>query len=108
MKKPIGSNRLSLNFPNLSRSFDATRNTVRFWGYDRAMEISFIVEAGALQALRPEMSRTEAGILKAFDAARERVHEVADKVYALLLADLQRERERARTSHKGWKTRKYR
>ncbi len=38
----------------------------------------------------------------------ELVRKVADKVYALLLADLQRERERARTSHKGWKTRKYR
>jgi hypothetical protein len=67
MKTPAGPKRLSLNFPNLSRSFDATRNTVRFWGYDRAMEISFIVEAGALRSLEPEMSGTEAGILKAFD-----------------------------------------
>ena len=82
MNKPIDSKRLSLNFPNLSRSFDATRNTVRFWGYDRAMEISFIVEAGALQRLWPEMGGTEAGILKVFDAARDHVHEVADKVYA--------------------------
>ena len=38
----------------------------------------------------------------------ELVRKVADKVYALLQADLQRERERARTSHQLWKTRKYR
>ena len=72
---------MQLNFPNPSRSFDATRNRVRFWGYDSAIEVSFFVEADALRKLCPEMSNVEAGLLKAFDAARKRIHEVADKVY---------------------------
>ena len=72
---------MQLNFPNPSRSFDATTNRVRFWGYDSAIEISFFVEADALRKLCPEMSNVEAGLLKAFDAARKRIHEVADQVY---------------------------
>jgi len=72
---------MTLNFPNPCRSFDATRNRVRFWGYDSAIEISFFVEADALHQLCPEMSNVEAGFLKAFDAARRQIHEVADKVY---------------------------
>ena len=71
-----------LSFPNLSRSFDATRSGVRFWGYDNAIEISFFVEADALAKLRPALSGTEAGTLEAFDAVRQRIHEVADKVHA--------------------------
>lgn len=74
---------MALSFPNQSRSFDATRNRVRFWGYDSAIEISFFVEADALQKLSPEMGGAEAGILQAFDATRERIHEVADAVYEL-------------------------
>jgi hypothetical protein len=74
---------MQLNFPNPSRSFDAPRNRVRFWGYDSAIEISFFVEADALRKLSPEMSNVETGLLKAFDAARKRIHEVADKVYVL-------------------------
>jgi hypothetical protein len=73
---------MTLRFPNQSRSFDDKRNRVRFWGYDSAIEISFFVEADALQKLSPEMSGTEDGSLKAFDAARERIQEVADNVYA--------------------------
>ena len=73
---------MKLSFPNPSRSFDATRNRVRFWGYDSAMEVSFFVGADALKKLCPEMSSAEAGFLKAFDAARKRIHEVAEEVYA--------------------------
>ncbi len=70
-----------LNFPNPSRSFDAAKNRVRFWGHDGALEISFVVEADALKQLCPEMSNVEAGFLKAFDATRARIHEVANKAY---------------------------
>jgi hypothetical protein len=73
---------MKLSFPNPSRSFDATRNRVRFWGYDSAMEVSFFVGADALKKLCPEMRSAEAGFLKAFDAARKRIHEVAEEVYA--------------------------
>jgi hypothetical protein len=72
---------MGLNFPNQSRSFDAARGRVRFWGYDSAIEISFFVEAAALQKLSPEMCGAESGFLNAFDAARDRIHEVAGKVY---------------------------
>ena len=70
-----------LHFPNPSRSFDAAKNCVRFWGYDRAIEVSFYVEEGALQKLCPEMNPAEAGFLEAFDNARKLIYEVADRVY---------------------------
>jgi len=72
---------MKLSFPNISRSFDANRNRVCFWGYDSAIEVSFFVEADALKRLCPEMGSTETGFLKAFDAALGQIHEVADKVY---------------------------
>jgi hypothetical protein len=72
---------MTLNFPNPSRSVDTTKDRVRFWGYDKAMEISFFVEADALRKLCPEMTHLEAGLLKAFDAVRKRIHEVAGEVY---------------------------
>lgn len=81
MTASVKSKSMALSFPNQSRSFDSARNRVRFWGYDSAIEISFFVEADALQKLSPEMSEAEAGFLTAFDAARDRIHEVADKVY---------------------------
>jgi hypothetical protein len=72
---------MRLSFPNPSRSFDASRSCVLFWGYDSAIEISFFMEANALKRFYPEMSGAETAFLKAFDAARNRIHEVADKVY---------------------------
>jgi hypothetical protein len=72
---------MRLCFPNPSRSFDAGRNRVLFWAYDSAIEVSFYVEADALMRLCPDMSSAEAGYLQAFDVARERIHEVANKIY---------------------------
>ncbi len=72
---------MTLSFPNPSRNFDATKNCVRFWGYDSAIEVIFFVDADALKKLCPEMSNVEAGFLKAFDSATTRIHEAADKVY---------------------------
>jgi len=72
---------MRLTFPNPSRSFDATRNRVQFWGYDNAFEISFLLEEDALKKLCPDMSHGEAGFLDAFDAARVRIHKIADKLY---------------------------
>jgi len=73
---------MTLSFPNESRSYDAKRNLVRFWGYDSALEISFFVEVGALYKLSPQTKNSEAGSLEAFDAARDRIHETARKVYS--------------------------
>lgn len=72
---------MSLSFPNPSRSFDAVKSRVCFWGYDSTIEVSFYVEADALKRLCPEMISAETGFLKAFDAALNRIHEVADRVY---------------------------
>ena len=72
---------MNLDFPNPSRSFDESSNRVRFWGYDRAIEVSFFVEVEALRQLRPELDAAEKGFLKAFDEERDRIHEVAEKVY---------------------------
>lgn len=41
---------MTLNFPNASRSYDETRNLIRFWGYDSALEICFFIEARAFEA----------------------------------------------------------
>lgn len=73
---------MTLDFPNVSRSYDETRDLVRFWGYDRTIEVSFFVEAGALSKLDPMTSQQEAGYLETFDAAREQIYKVARKVYS--------------------------
>ena len=72
---------MKLSFPNPSRSFDESKNRVLFWGYDSAIEISFFVEADALKRLCPEMGSAETGFLQAFDTARTRIYEVANKIY---------------------------
>jgi len=72
---------MRLNFPNNSRSFDANRSRVCFWGYDSTIEISFFVGAAVLKQLCPQMDAEEKGFLNAFDAEVDRIHKVADKVY---------------------------
>jgi hypothetical protein len=73
---------MTLNFPNESRSYDSTRDVIRFWGYDSALEISFFVEVNALSKLDPVARSMEAEYLAAFDAALDQIHETARKVYA--------------------------
>jgi hypothetical protein len=71
-----------LNFPNLSRSYDATRRCVRFWGYDGALEVSFFVEEAAVFRIAPTTGHNRAAILESFDDNRERILKVARNVYA--------------------------
>jgi hypothetical protein len=73
---------MALNFPNQSRSYDATRRAVRFWGHDSAMEASFYVTEDALKRVQPSMRFDEAGLLDAFDANRNLIYAAAAKVYA--------------------------
>ena len=73
---------MTLNFPNGSRSYDARKNLVRFWGYDSALEISFFIEVGALYKLNPQTRNVEEGYLEAFDAARDQIYETARKIYS--------------------------
>jgi hypothetical protein len=76
---------MTLAFPNPSRSFDKTRNAVRFSGYDGMFEIPFFVEAGALArsgAGADKTERSEAEYLSAFDTRRDAIHDVARKAYS--------------------------
>jgi hypothetical protein len=72
---------MKLIFPNPSRSFDESGNRVRFWGYDRTIEVSFFVEVAALKRLCPGLGSPETGFREAFDKARNRIYEVANEVY---------------------------
>jgi hypothetical protein len=72
---------MAISFPNQSRSYDATRRAIRFWGYDSAMEASFFVSEEALGKIHPGMRIEEAGLLQAFDRNREIIYIVAKKVY---------------------------
>jgi hypothetical protein len=73
---------MALSFPNQSRSYDATRHAVRFWGHDSAMETSFFVTEDALKRIQPSVQLDEVGLLSAFDANRDLIYTVATKVYA--------------------------
>lgn len=73
---------MTLSFPNQSRSYDATRDAVRFWGHDSAMEATFFVTADALRHLEPSAELDEIGLLKAFDQHRDLICSTAAKVFA--------------------------
>jgi hypothetical protein len=73
---------MTISFPNSSRSYDATRQAVRFWGYDRSMERSFFVTVDALRRLQPNLSFDADDLLRAFDVNRERIYAIAAQVYA--------------------------
>lgn len=73
---------MNLNFPNRSRSYNATRGRIQFWGYDSTLEISFFLEADALARINPDAVKDEAGSLGVFDANRVRIETAASKVYS--------------------------
>lgn len=73
---------MPLAFPNRSRSYDSTRDAVRFWGHDSAMEASFFVTREALQRLHRGLLADEAALLGTFDANRELICSVAAKVFS--------------------------
>ena len=72
---------MTLNFPNLSRSFDSGLQRIRFSAYDGVFEVPFFVEVGALAAMTSPPASTEAGYLSAFDKARDAIHDVARRAY---------------------------
>lgn len=73
---------MTINFPNGSRSYDATRHAVRFWGYDRSMERSFFVTADALKRMQPDLRPDEVELLRVFDSNRAHIYATAAKIYA--------------------------
>lgn len=80
-----GDNLISLDhvidFPNHSRSYDATRRAVRFWGHDSAIEASFFIDEEALRRIQPDARSDELGFLNAFDINRDLICAAAAKVY---------------------------
>jgi Protein of unknown function (DUF1488) len=73
---------MAINFPNRSRSYDATRRAVRFWGYDQSMESSFFVTVDALRQIQPNIKTNAVDLVQAFDANRDRIYAIAARVYA--------------------------
>jgi hypothetical protein len=71
-----------LSFPNPSRRYDAVRRRVCFWAYDSAVEVPFFLEESALFRLDPKTKNVEAAMLATFDAARDRINAVAERVHA--------------------------
>jgi len=71
---------MALNFPNESRSYDATRHRIRFWAHDASLEICFFVEEDALRLTGGEPP-TEDVILEAFDRRRGQILKAAARVY---------------------------
>jgi len=72
---------VALQFPNPSRSYDAARHGVCFWGYDNSREITFLVDDAILRKLHPDVDSDERAILGAFDQGREKILELAMKLY---------------------------
>jgi uncharacterized protein DUF1488 len=70
-----------IDFPNHSRSYDATRRAVRFWGHDSAIEASFFINEDALTRIQPNVRFDELGFLNAFDSNRDLICAAAAKVY---------------------------
>ncbi|CAN7451177.1 DUF1488 domain-containing protein [Trinickia sp. LjRoot230] len=70
-----------LEFPNPSRSYDASRHCVCFWGYDNSREITFMIDDTVLRNLQPDVGSDEQSVLSAFDELREKVLEIAKKQY---------------------------
>lgn len=81
-QRPSNGADQAVAFPNPSRSYDATRQSVHFWGYDRSMESSFFVTWDALKHIQPNLQPDETGLLRAFDSNRKLICEIAAKVYA--------------------------
>jgi hypothetical protein len=71
-----------ITFPNESRSYDVTRQAIRFWGYYASMEASFFLELGALKMLQPDLKSNEPDLLTAFDRHRKSIYSAAQKVFA--------------------------
>ena len=81
--KFIRAGAIALKFPNLSRSFNAARQSIRFGGYDTVFEVAFEVDTGALAQIDTEGKlHDEAAWLAVFDDNRALIERVASAVYA--------------------------
>jgi hypothetical protein len=72
---------VALQFPNPSRSYNAAKHCVSFWGYDNSREITFEVDCATLKGLQPALGSDEQSLLVAFDEFREELLDIAKKRY---------------------------
>lgn len=72
---------MTLQFPNLSRSFDTTRGCVRFSGYDRTREVAFFIEEDAVRGVDGGDLTSSEALLSAFDRNRDRICKAANRAY---------------------------
>jgi hypothetical protein len=72
---------MALEFPNNSRSYDSTRQVVRFWGYYGVFEIAFLIESKVLCAIAPGMKKNETEILSCFDTNWLKIVQAAGRTY---------------------------
>jgi len=73
---------MTLHFPNPSRSYDASRRGIAFWGHDDTLEVPFFLEESAILQLDPHTQKAEAGMLATFDAATDRIHAAAGRLHS--------------------------
>ncbi|QCK85664.1 DUF1488 domain-containing protein [Phreatobacter aquaticus] len=73
---------MTLAFPNASRSYEAERRAIRFWGHESQFEFTFYVDADALHRLDPRGLDDEASLLRTFDANRPRIEKAAGVAHA--------------------------
>ena len=74
---------MPLNFPNPSRSYDESRRSIRFSGYDGAFEIPFSIDVDALPMKHGNSHRPgEDDYLSAFDYSRKSIQDVACEAYS--------------------------
>jgi hypothetical protein len=73
---------MTLSFPNPSRRYDRVRRQVCFWAYDSALEVPIFLEESVLFHLDPTTTHVEAAMLATFDAARDHIHAVAQRVHS--------------------------
>ncbi|AOY94443.1 hypothetical protein BKK79_21070 [Cupriavidus sp. USMAA2-4] len=72
---------MALNFPNPSRSYDASRHCVCFWGYDGAREVAFQVADTILSVLSHGAAVEETAFLDTFDRYRDPILMLARDIY---------------------------
>ncbi|MGO4306746.1 DUF1488 domain-containing protein [Cupriavidus sp. RAF12] len=73
---------MALSFPNPSRSYDASRHCVCFWGYDNTREVAFQVSEHVLMHLGEESPLPEeAAFLASFDRHRDQILLLAQGIY---------------------------
>ncbi len=68
-------------FPNLSRSFDATRRCVRFSGCEHTKDVAFFIERNALRTLDDGSLAGPEPLLAACDRNRDTICRAAIRAY---------------------------